>query len=100
MPQIDPPFQSDPQPRNKEQKDDERTFIGGPTLFTNRFFVQTYNNGAVRITFGEQYSPDLTVMPVWRSSIYLIREDAKNLRDVLIGILGDGEPQDTSEKVS
>src|SRR5690242_10124527 len=82
---IPPPPPIPPGVRTEESKRAEVLSLGGPTLFANRFAIVVYPDGGVRITFAEQFSPDQTIPPAFRTAAYLPRTDA----EFLLGYLAD-----------
>ena len=52
---------------------------GGPTIFVNRANVQGYSGAGVRLSFAEQFSADLDVLPTFRVAVYMHPSTAAQL---------------------
>jgi hypothetical protein len=75
QPQLTPPM-------------DEKSELSGPTYFSNRYTVQTYPDGGVRLVFAERYSNDNRVSAVYRTAVFLHNDSALELAQIIFEQLG------------
>ena len=71
----------------------EKEILGGPTHLVNRYNIQTYPLGGIRLTFAEQYSSDVEVPPTFRFAAYLDQLTLTTLTQALVNSLPPGTIQ-------
>jgi hypothetical protein len=76
--------------RRPEVLEKEYREIGGQTIFANRFLVQSYPDGAVRVVFAEQFTAMLDQSPAFRGAYYMDRGSAIHLLSLLAQSIGMG----------
>ena len=60
--------------------------LSGPTLFSNRFVVQSYPDGNYRLVFLEQYSPNQEQFAVFRTAVFIHKETAIQMAHQILEI--------------
>ena len=74
--------------RSQDQIDREAREIGGPTLFANRFLVQTYPDGSLRVVFAEAFTASHDQPASFRGAFFLERGSATHLLEQMNLALG------------
>lgn len=78
----------------KEQKEEnarlQKETFGGPTLFVNRHYIQIYPDSGVRLSFGEQFSPDASVPAPFRTAVFMHTPTAIQFAQILVNLLPPG----------
>jgi hypothetical protein len=74
------------QQRSVPEIEAERLAIGGYTAFVNRYLVQSYPDGSMRLVFMEQYSGSLDAPPAFRTAVFLHGETARGLAQQILSV--------------
>ena len=75
--------------KEREAKIDREVW-GGPTVFINRVNVQGYGGAGIRLSFAEQFSSDLDVLPAFRAAVYMHPSVATSLAQFIVNSLPPG----------